>query len=516
MRRAVSSVKAPGVTIAVAKKATLLVSIVATCVAVTSGVGEAWNLADRDGRATEGAAGIGDPYFPTYGNGGYDVVHYDLAVRYDPSTDVLRGVATIRAYATQDLSRFNLDLVGLTVRDVTVNGQLAFWSRVPHELVVIPGHPLPRRRGFDVVVRYDGVPATLTGGLGVSGFFHTDDGALVAGQPEVAATWFPVNDHPLDKASYTFHVTVSAGLEVVANGLPAGTSSAGGWSTHVWDARSPMASYLATVAIGDFDIRVRRAAHGLPIIDAVDPDVGTVADAALSREPEILSFLERVFGPYPFESAGAIVDDYAVLFALENQTRPVYSPIFFFLGLGETVVVHELAHQWYGDSVGLARWQDIWLNEGFATYAEWLWSEHVGVDSPQQRFDDAYAAIAAHDPFWALPIGDPGPARLFDSPVYDRGAMTLQALRISIGDQAFFSLLRTWARNNAGGTATTADFTALAERVSRRDLGAFFEAWLFSPTKPPPPHLLPFSRPSIRPFTIGSADGRMLRPSAAR
>ena len=248
-----------------------------------------------------------------------------------------------------------------------------------------------------------------------------------------------------------------------------------------------MASYLATIAIGRFDIRVHRVVHGPPIIDAVDPNLGTIANAALGREREILDFLEGVFGRYPFETAGGIVDDVPLLFALETQTRPIYAPIFFVFGEGESVIVHELAHQWYGDSVGLARWQDIWLNEGFATYAEWLWGEHVGGSSPEELFDSLYAAIPAQDPFWALRIGDPGPSHLFDGQVYDRGAMTVEALRITIGDDPFFRLLRTWARNNFGKTGTTPEFIALAERISHKELDALFDAWLFSPTKPPAP-----------------------------
>ncbi len=487
MSRGIGS-ETPRVSFTLSRRTMLVVSIVVVlCIATTSGVGSASNSDVRGRVFSAGAPGIGDPYFPTYGNGGYNVVHYDLAVRYNPATDMLHGVVTIRAHAIQNLSRFDLDLVGLTVREITVNGEPASWSRGPHELVVTPAHSLNRRRRFDVVVRYDGVPATIGSGIDASGFMHTDDGALVAGEPEGAATWFPVNDHPLDKASYTFRITVPNGLQVVANGLPAGSSSAGGWTTQVWDARSPMASYLASLAIGHFNIRIRRGVHSPPIIDAVDPTVGTAADAALSREPEILAFLEGVFGRYPFETAGAIVDNHLFLFALESQTRPVYPALFFAIGLGESVVVHELAHQWYGDSVGLARWQDVWLNEGFATYAEWLWAEHVGGASPQETFAATYGAIPAQDPFWSLAVGDPGPSHLFDNPIYDRGAMTLEALRITIGDNAFFGLLRTWARNNFGGTATTPEFIALAERISHKELDPFFHAWLFSPTKPAAP-----------------------------
>ncbi len=442
-----------------------------------------------------GAAGLGDPYFPNYGNGGYDVAHYDLAVTYDPGTDQLRGIATITARATQDLASFNLDLVGMTVRRITVDEARApgthdaQWSRGPHELVVVPHARLENGRNYTIVVHYDGTPTTVESTLGEGGFFHTDDGALVVGQPEVAATWFPVNDHPLDKATYTFRVKVPVGYGVVANGLPVGTSSSAGWTTHVWEARSPMASYLATVDIGQWQVNARRTARGLPIIDAVDPDVAAFANPSLARQDEMLSVLESRFGPYPFEAAGAIVDDHpGIFFALENQTRPVYSYIFFILGEGDAVVVHELAHQWFGDSVALARWQDIWLNEGFATYAEWLWLEHEGfVDAPRIVAAETLASTPPDDPFWDLPIGDPGPLHLFDEPVYLRGAMTLQALRETIGDTSFFALLRVWASTNKDRHGTTPQFIDTAERISGRQLDGLFQTWLFSPERPTVP-----------------------------
>jgi aminopeptidase N len=439
---------------------------------------------------TVGAPSAGDPYTPLSGNGGYDVDHYDLAVRYDPSTDVLHGVATIRARATQRLTQFDLDLVGLTVRAVTVNGAPARWRRLGQELVVQPHDLLRRRYEFVVVVRYDGIPVPIPSSLGGGGFMATDDGAVVAGQPDVAATWYPVNDHPTDAASYTYRVTVPNGVDVVANGLPVRTVRSGGTTTHVWRTPSKLASYLSTIDIGHWNWRLRRGPHGLPIVDAVDsaidPGGRAQVDAALDHEPEMLTFLEGLFGRYPFETAGAIVDSSFFPFALETQTRPIYPAVFFLIGQGDSVVVHELAHQWTGDSVRLARWRDIWLNEGFATYVEWLWSQHTGGATPQDFFDALYQQDA-RSPFWTLRIGDPGFARMFDSAVYERGAMTLHALRLTIGDRDFFRLVRRWTASQAGEAVTTRDFIRLAERVSGKDLRAFFEAWLSTAAKPVAP-----------------------------
>jgi aminopeptidase N len=447
-------------------------------------------------RFTPGAPGIGDSYYPTFGNGGYDVAHYDLDVRYAPATDELTGRATIAARATQNLSSFNLDLDGLTVDAISVNGRSARWTRAGTELTVTPRTGLRKGRGFVVAVRYHGVPRTLTlAGLPFeAGFMHTDDGAVIAGQPEVAATWFPVNDHPRDRASYTFAVTVPAGLEVIANGLHLGTATRGGWATWRWAQLTPMISYLATATIGEFDVRWGRH-DGKPMIIAIDEDLQPgFADDAVGRTGEITDFLETRFGPYPFESNGAIVDDHPPLvFALENQTRSIYAQSWFAPGanIEETfVVAHEVGHQWFGDLVAVDTWRDIWLNEGFATYADWLWREHVGVATTQETFDDTYAAPLSA-PYWDPPPGDPGVADLFDQSVYDRGGMTVHALRVTIGDAAFWRLVRAWLAQNRFGTGSTAEFVALAERVAGRQLDAFFDAWLFTPGKPPHPGALP-------------------------
>ena len=452
-----------------------------------------------------GAPGVGDDYFPNYGNGGYDVRHYLLKVAYDPATDRLTGVATISARATQNLSRFNLDFVGLTVRSIKVNGRSASWSRTDHELTVTPRHGLRKGRGFTTVVRYDGVPITQEIVIGPgftleAGFIHTDDGAIVAGQPEVAASWFPVNDHPIDKASYTFVVTAPAGLEVVANGRLLGRKRHGGTRTWLWHAPEPMASYLATIDIGEFDTRRYRTDDGLWMYDALDPDLfteavdpgdpasptfGGIADGSLARQDEILDFLEERFSRYPFSTGGGIVDDYDNLqFALETQTRSVYSKYFFTTPAnGDSVVVHELAHQWFGDSVALAEWRHIWLNEGFAQYAEWLWSEEEGLGTAQELFD-GYYATSADDPFWSVVIGDPGPVLLFDSAVYYRGAMAVHALRLEVGDRDFFRILRAWTTRKAGGHGTIPQFIRLAERVSGEQLDDLFRVWLFTGSKP--------------------------------
>jgi aminopeptidase N len=450
-----------------------------------------------------GSPGIGDPYHPLDGNGGYDVAGYDLDVRYDPATDELTGTATVTAVATQRLTRFDLDLHGLTVSRVTVDDREATWSRAADELVVTPSVPLPGGRPFATVVRYSGVPDAGGDGWSASGFVHTDDGAVVSGQPESAATWFPADDHPRDAASVAVTVTAPADLVAVSNGLLAGKRTSDGWTTWRWEAAEPMAPYLVTLAIGDFDLREREV-DGIRYWDAVDPDLvggddggedddedggdrplAAQAWAALDRQPEVLAFLADWFGPYPFAAAGGTVDQGPGFGgALETQTRPVYAADDFDdRDGGVGLVAHELAHQWVGDLVRLERWQDIWLNEGFATYAEWLWAEHDGRRTVQERVDDL-TAESSDDDIWDVLPGDPGADDLFSDAVYERGALTLHALREEVGDAAFRRVLRTWTSTMAGQAVTTADFVAVAEQVSGRQLDRLFRTWLYTAGRP--------------------------------
>ena len=693
------------------RKFVLVAAVALLCVGLSPG------LASASGPYRPGASGIGDRYFPKDGNGGYDVRSYSLQLSYDPDTDRLVGKATIKAKATQNLSRFDLDFVGLKLRSLKVDGETARYRRSGQELIITPRHKIKDDTNFTVVARYDGVPPTLEE-FGLSGFIHTDDGAIVIGEPHVASSWFPANDHPRDKARFEFRITVPEGLQAVANGRLLGQTTSHGKTTWHWKADEPMATYLAFMTIGHYDMR-SYTADGIQYWDAVDsalmadiapaitpvagaqflysevgdlaykrltrtltippggstltfqvnrdtepgwdhlfvesrtpagndwttlpdanghtsddpgacpgflnanpfmehyltqvldpgdpadpnddffrcdpggstgdwnaasgmsdgwetwsialanataapinreisityesdesvqgrgvviddvvvssgpgstsfendgnvmdgwvapaarpdsppdnPNTWTVSDfvgpipgpgagaiKSFDRQPEIIGWEASLFGAYPWTASGGVVDNVPVGFALENQTRPTYSPFFFGPEGNDFVVVHELSHQWFGDDLSVDLWRHIWLNEGFATYAEWMWSEHEGFDTPQQIFD-AFSTIPKDDPFWDLAIGNPGVDQLFDFPVYGRGAMTLQALRNQIGDATFFALLKEWVRRQAGGTVTTNEFKRLAERMSGQDLDDLFDEWLSAgkpaglPEPPPEP-----------------------------
>ena len=442
-------------------------------------------------RYEHGSTSGGDPYFPAAGNGGYDVGHYDLTLAYDPTTGRLDGTAVVTLTATADLDSFSLDLRGLTATSVAVDREEAGFEQQPPdatgrggELVIRPRSGLGAGCTHRVTVVYGGVPGRPVDATGaLYGFVSFPDGAFVANEPEGASTWYPVNDVPTDKATYDFRITVPEGETAVANGEPVGDPvTVDGRTTFVWRATDPMASYLSTASIGDYDMTTQTGPGGLPVLDFVDRDLTpqnrATTEAGLALQPQMIDFFADLYGPYPFTSFGAIVDDDTVGYAFETQTRPIYSQV-----ATESTVAHELAHQWVGNSVSPATWRDIWLNEGFATYSQWMWTEYHGGPSAQQRFDEVLAK-PAEDPFWAVPPGDPGAADLFAPAVYDRSAATLHALRGEIGEEAFRTLLRRWTTENAGGNVSTADLVALAEEVSGQDVGAFFTVWIDTPGKP--------------------------------
>ena len=452
----------------------------------------------------DGASGIGDPYWPLDGNGGIDVASYRIHNRYALATKRLSGRTTVSftATATADLSSFSLDFL-LPVRKVTVDGVRARFSRSGrgHELRITPSRALPPGSTHTAVVTYAGNPAKQDY-AGERNWLASTREVVTMNQPHMAPWWFPANDHPLDKAIVDVRITVPKGREVVSNGKLRGRQTGRRGTTWHWRAAEPMAPYMVVLAIGEFDLRAYEA-DGIQFWDALDPDLstplpaqpdqpalpppGVTAQASLARQPEVIGFLAGIFGPYPFSSGGGIVDDPAELSAaLETQTRPIYASRFFADPIGgDLVVVHELAHQWAGDLVRLAGWQHLWLNEGFATYAEWLWLEREGLVTVQQQFDVVMSdLLPADDPFWTVLPGDPGPDTLFSGAVHLRGALTLHGLRQAVGDDDFFRILRTWISSRAGTAVTTADFVALAEQESGRDLDALFQTWLYTAGKP--------------------------------
>jgi aminopeptidase N len=432
-----------------------------------------------------GAPGIGDPYFPRDGNGGIDVLSYDIHDRYGFGQGRLSGWTDLRIRGTASISSFDLDFL-LPVQSVRVGGRPVAYSQAQHELVVARG--LEPGEVVDVQVRYAGRPGRYSY-AGESNWLAGPTEVVTMNEPHMAPWWFPANDHPLDKARIRVSITVPAAYDVVSNGRQVGRKVRGAHATTTWRADEPMVPYLAFFAAGHFriDKGVRDGQHWLVAVSKALPTAAQPRALRLMRQtPAITRWLEGQLGDYPFSSVGGLVTSLEPGFALENQTRPTYSPA----SLTGITVVHELAHQWFGDSVSVRGWSDIWLNEGAATYLEWRWDETHGGMSGDTHLHLLYDTATDADEFWGQQVADPCPThvscvnRIFDRRVYGRGAMTLQALRNRIGDDDFSALLRRWVGDRAGGNGSTAEFEALAEEVSGEDLDGFFAAWLHATTKP--------------------------------
>jgi len=329
-----------------------------------------------------GSIGIGDLYFPGYGNGGYDVQHYTLELTVDMEENIISGTVTIEAVALHDLSSFNLDFIGFTIDQITVDGIAAEFHRNQPELFVALPFPIATDTAFTTIVNYSGTPEGISSTISryLEGWNYYRYGVMVAGEPVSSQSWYPVNDHPLDKASYSFIITVKSPFVVAANGLLKETIDSGENITYIWESENPIASYLVTLGVGDFEIEEEEGPNGLPIRNYFDNDISESVRNNFDHTVEMIEYFSTIFGPYPFEAYGVIVHDIDTGFALETQTLSVFGNIF----INENVVAHELAHQWFGDSVSLSSWKDIWLNEGFATYAATLWFEHTrGIEYTQ-------------------------------------------------------------------------------------------------------------------------------------
>lgn len=433
---------------------------------------------------TPGSDGIGDAYFPLDGNGGINVLAYDVHDTYRFGTGQLSGFTRLTVRATQDLSSFNLDFL-LHVDRVTVDGVATVPAPQPvrHELQITPAAPIAAGQTFKVRVDYAGLPGNFTY-AGESNWLASPDEVVAMNEPHMAPWWFPSNDHPRDKARMDIHVTVPKAKQVIANGRLVGRTVRNNLATVHWRALEPMAPYLAFFAAGSFAVD-RGTSRGLPWYVAASKQIPAaqrrIAMTMLRRSPAFVRWLQSQLGTYPFSTTGGVVTSLNPGFSLENQTRPTYPG----LGRGSTfLMVHELAHQWLGDSVSVDHWRDIWLNEGAATFMEVRYAETHGGQSAHAWLMNRYVGIPRGASFWNLQIGNPGAARMFDGRVYTRGGMALQALRQRIGNADFWRVMRAWVRSHRNGNGSTGEFHAVAQRISGANLKGFFDAWFFTPSKP--------------------------------
>ena len=437
-----------------------------------------------------GTDGMGDSLYPEFGNGGYDTLTYTLDITINNvDTSDLEATTTIEAIATQDLSRFNLDFAGFEITSIEVNDEAAEFARKNQELTIIPAQALSKDQVFTVTVAYQGVPTPMTSQAlpCPTGWIAYNGGIFVLSEPDGSASYYPVNDHPLDKATYTIIVTAPKPYEVAANGVLAETKDNGESTTYTFTVRDPMASYLTTININDFDVETMESEDGIPIRNYYAASLPEGINKPFARQGEMIDYFSELFGDYPFEVYGALVMDTEFGAALENQTMSIFGVDMVDLtdieGT-EAVVAHELVHQWFGDSVSVGDWSSIWLNEGFASYGEALWTEHLyGQQGLNGWVRAVYNEVKAYPDFYPPP-GDPAANDLFNGGVYLRGGLTLHALRLEVGDDIFFDILRTYYDRYKYGNAVTDDFIAVAEEVSGEDLGDFFDAWLYDEQLP--------------------------------
>lgn len=436
---------------------------------------------------SSGQDGAGDAYYPTDGNGGYDVTDYHVSISYDPATKNLDGDTVVTARATADLNRFNLDLKGFQVSAVEVNDKPAKSERAgEHELVITPAEPLPNGSTFRTRVRYAGTPErSEESHLGENGWqLSRSGGAFVAGEPHAATSWYPSNDTPRDKATFKLTARVPDGWSVISNGRDEPPVSQGGWTTFTWVERNRIATYLTTVGIDKWIFERSTLPDGTPIVSAYAPGAEDKKEVE-SRLPEIIAFLSEKFGPYPQGAAGGIYINESIGFSLEIQGRPIYAK-----WAELEVVVHENAHQWFGNSVSVSSWADICLNECFASYAQWMWNEAKAGKNLDEQYRTEVAR--ATDRLWRGKLYDMGAGQEFTA-VYTKGALALHALRRQIGEQAFDRVLHEWTARHRDGNASWPEFEQLVQEVAGKEQRAFFDAWFRGTQKPADEHLFPGS-----------------------
>ncbi len=443
-----------------------------------------------------------DTYTPSNGSTTYRVEHYDLTLEYKLASNRLSGRAVLTMTARRGLRQLELDLSGLRATKVTSDTvRIRSFKERGGKLVVAFRDEVPRDAAFRLDIRYEGTPGPISGTWGDVGWEELTDGVLVAGQPTGAPSWFPCNDHPSHKAAYRFTVTTDAGYRAVCNGVLVTSVARSSRTTWVYEQAEPMASYLATVQIGRYDLiglndpaqpavslpapgGLRDPGAPVPQYAAVPPALAPVARASLARHHEMMAAFEQRFGPYPFPQYLVVVTDDELEIPLEAQTLSIIGRNHLDEGWdAQRLIAHELAHQWFGNSVTAARWQDIWLHEGFACYAEWIWSEASGSTTALEHARVTHERLAREPQ--DLVIGDPGAADMFDDRLYKRGALALQALRGAAGDEDFFRLLSSWSEEFRFRSVTTSDFVALADAaLPGIEVESLLGPWLFSEQLP--------------------------------
>lgn len=433
---------------------------------------------------THGAPGVGDPLYPLLGNGGYDVQHYLIDLTVDVDENQIAGMTSINATATQDLRAFNLDFAGLEIDGIAINDAEADFTRRGNELIITPPTMLQSGAPFTVTVAYHGHPTPLADesvGIDTLGWQPQRGGLFVASEPSGAMNWYPGNNHPADKATYAFRITVPEPYRVAANGVLVDEIDEDGQTTYVWASDDRMASYLTTIQIAEYEIEREHTQGGVEIRNYFPVDTPDGVRDKFADTAEMMTFMGDIIAPYPFDRYGVALLTIEVPWALETQTLSTFGVN----GGDELTVAHELAHQWFGNSVSPATWEDIWLNEGFSSYFHFLWLENQeGAEVFTAEMDDIYSQLKL---FEAGPLIPAEPADMFTYPVYFRGAWALHALRLTVGDERFFEIVRTYYARFQDGNASTADLLAVVGEVGGIEAEELLYRWIYDPELPPQP-----------------------------
>jgi len=430
--------------------------------------------------------GLGDPLAPTLGNGGYDVSHYDITLGWDPVTTALDAEVLITANATNDLAVFNLDFTGFVVDELTVNEESASLGRRGHELIVTPETPIRAGSEFIVAIAYRGTPEPTRSALarGQVGWITLPGGEiLVRNDPDGAHTWFPVNDHPSDRARFTLAATVPPPLTVVASGslerhLDRETSR-----LFEWETAGEIAPHTLVMMIGDVTVvedATTSAATGVEVRHVVAGDAEVVPNE-LAVVDDAMAFLERRFGRFPVDTYGVIVVD-GVNTMLPGHTWSIVSPDELAGDAFSGRIVRDLTRHWFGDDAGFATWSNVWLSTGVPTYAQWMWLQRtIGKNALEIAAKGARAKVKNSS--WPAP-DDPPEGDVYVDGVFVYGATFLHALRLKIGDEAFFDTLSDFHETFAAGYGTTAALVELAEAHAGESLDFYFDAWFHGDTLP--------------------------------
>jgi aminopeptidase N len=431
---------------------------------------------------------VADPVYPQHGNPALDVLGYTLKLSWAPTTATLTGSANLRIRVAKPVTDLQLDFESsYALGAVSVDGTPAKAASTGDKLTVATG-PLVADRIVALAVNYSGTPKPVqmpsnrgdaVDGLGLRA---TDDRSLWTMQePFGAYTWYPANDQPSDEARYDIQVTVPKGWSGIAQGrLVAHTTTASG-EVYEWRSDDPVASYLTTLAAGRYTEGTATGPHGIPVTYWMRTGKDEALRPALQRIPELLSWLEDHFGPYPFSSAGAVLVDSRS--AMETQQMVTMGADFDPSEATETLL-HELSHQWFGDSITPRDWRSVWLNEGFAMYAEWKWAVSQGDLGTEAEWvahlrtgDNASRATAGPAGHWL-------PDHFAEANIYFGPALMLDELRKQLGDQAFYAMCRDWVQTHRNQSVDREMFTAFVNAETGKDFTALINRWLDSPTTP--------------------------------